>query len=53
MHGMNKITYLYPEVTVLVFSILPSDGRRSQLIIVGDLNGCRMKGRATRFLEEV
>jgi hypothetical protein len=53
MRGKNKISYLYPEVSAPVFRILPSDGRRNQLIIVGDLNGCRMKGGTTRFLEEV
>lgn len=53
MRGKNKVNYLYPEVSAPVLSILPSDGRRKQLIIVGDLDGCRMKGGATRFLEEV
>jgi hypothetical protein len=45
--------YLYSEVTAFVFSILQSDGRCNQLIVVGDLNGCRVKGSATRILEEV
>jgi hypothetical protein len=49
----RSVSYLYPEVSALVFSVLPSDGRRNQLIVAGDLNGCRMEGGAARFLEEV